>query len=270
MKILVTGGTGFIGQHVIKELLISGHNITCINRNQNKIKTYKWFDEVDIINIDIYNDIFKTNQRYDALIHLAWSGLPNYQSPHHLKKNLFGDKFFLRSVIDNGINQLLVTGTCLEFGKKNGPLSPTMPCKPENPYAIAKDKLRKWLELKNLNNDFILQWVRLFYMYGKGQNPQSIIAQLDKAIDEGKSIFNMSKGEQLRDYLAVEDVAKFLVDCIVNQEREGIIHCCSEKPISIRELVEKHIKKRKAEIKLNLGYYPYPEHEAMSFWGVKN
>jgi dTDP-6-deoxy-L-talose 4-dehydrogenase (NAD+) len=50
-------------------------------------------------------------------------------------------------------------------------------------------------------------------------------------------------------------------------EKKGIFHCCSGKPISIRCLVEEHIEKRNASIELNLGYYPYLEHEAMKFWG---
>ena len=127
-----------------------------------------------------------------------------------------------------------------------------------------------WFTTENIQRKegILLQWVRLFYMYGLGQKPNSIIAQLDRAIDNGGSVFNMSGGEQLRDYLPVEKVARFLVSCVENKEIKGIIHCCSGDPISIRRLVEEHIAKRDAKIKLNLGYYPYSDHEAMAFWGV--
>ena len=271
MKILVTGSTGFVGRHVVKKLLDNKHNVICITRDVKRLKIFDWADKVKIIKCDLYKDIFNFNIKGtpDALIHLAWSGLPNYQSSHHLDKNFIVDQKFLSNGLDKGLKQILVTGTCYEFGKQYGPLSPDMPTIPNNPYGIAKNKLRKWLEDTQEQKEFLLQWVRLFYMYGSGQNSNSIIAQLDRAIDNGESVFNMSGGEQLRDYLPVEKVAQFIVSCVENKRIKGIIHCCSGRPISIRRLVEDHIEKRNAKIKLNLGYYPYPEHESMAFWGVK-
>ena len=270
MKILISGATGFVGRYVVTELLDSDHEVVCIIRDKKKLELFDWNKKVEIIYGDIYKDKFDINSGNipDALIHLAWSGLPNYQSPHHLKVNLPGDQRLLKYFLDKGLKHILVTGTCFEFGKQYGPLSPDMPTFPENPYAIAKDRLRQWLEELQQKEEFVLQWVRLFYMYGPGQNPNSIIAQLDQAIDSGKFVFNMSDGEQLRDYLPVEKVARFLVSCVEDKEIKGIIHCCSGEPISIRRLVEEHITKRNSRIKLNLGYYPYIEHETMAFWGV--
>jgi len=272
MKILITGATGFVGRYVVKELLTHGHEVICFIRDEKKIPLFDWHEKVEIIHCDIHKWNFDINSNSipDALMHLAWSGLPNYQSTHHLEQNLPGDKKFLKLILDKGVNHILVTGTCFEFGKKNGPLAPNMPTAPDNPYAIAKDNLRNWLEALKRKQEFLLQWVRLFYMYGSGQNPNSILSQLDRAIDNGDPVFNMSGGDQLRDYLPVEEVARCLVNCIEKKDTQGIIHCCSGNPISIRCLVEEHIIKRNAKIKLNLGYYPYPEHEAMEFWGVNN
>jgi dTDP-6-deoxy-L-talose 4-dehydrogenase (NAD+) len=104
-------------------------------------------------------------------------------------------------------------------------------------------------------------------MYGEGQNSNAILAQLDKALSEGKGSFNMSGGEQLRDYLPVEKVAEYIVRIVAQDKITGIINCCRGKPISIRNLVENHLKKRKKSIHFNLGHYPYPDHEPMAFWG---
>jgi dTDP-6-deoxy-L-talose 4-dehydrogenase (NAD+) len=104
-------------------------------------------------------------------------------------------------------------------------------------------------------------------MYGPGPNTNSLLAQLDNTIDNGGSSFNMSGGEQLRDYLPVEEVARRLVLLLRYPQCNGVVNICSGKPISVRRMVEQHLAKRAAEIQLNLGYYQYPDHEPMALWG---
>ena len=78
----------------------------------------------------------------------------------------------------------------------------------------------------------------------------------------------MSGGEQLRDYLPIEDIVEQLAD-LYESGRCGTYNICSGKPISVRRLVEKRVKERGSNIKLNLGYYPYPDYEPMEFWGIR-
>ena len=86
------------------------------------------------------------------------------------------------------------------------------------------------------------------------------VSPLSIAIDNGDTVFNMSGGEQLRDYLPIEDVVQQLYD-LHESRRNGTFNICSGRPISIRYLVEKRIKERSADIELNLGYYPYSDYE---------
>ena len=104
-------------------------------------------------------------------------------------------------------------------------------------------------------------------MYGEGQQPNSLLAQLDQAINNGEASFNMSGGEQLRDYLPIEQVASLLVGLVEHSDANGVFNVCSGRPISVRRLVEEHLVKRQSDIRLNLGYYEYPKHEPMAFWG---
>jgi hypothetical protein len=106
-------------------------------------------------------------------------------------------------------------------------------------------------------------------MHGKGQNAKSILSQLDAAIDNGDTVFNMSGGEQLRDYLSIEALVQQLYDLHQSQTK-GAFNICSGKPISIRRLVEERVQERSANITLNLGYYPYPDYEPMAFWGIRD
>jgi len=270
MKVLVTGATGFIGRHVVYELLRNGHHVIASSTNPVEAESHQWFSEVEYISYDLkveQENSFQFFQQPDLLIHLAWEDLPNYKNLFHLEKNLFSNYRFLTNMLKNGLEHLIVTGTCLEYGMQCGALSESMETKPESPYGLAKDSLRKFLEQLQNKIDFEFKWVRLFYVYGKGQSPNSILSQLDSALEKGEIDFNMSGGEQLRDYLPVEKVAEYLAKIAMQSRIKGIINCCSGVPISIRKLVEDYLEHKQKSICLNLGYYPYPDYEPMAFWG---
>jgi nucleoside-diphosphate-sugar epimerase len=270
MKVLVTGATGFVGQHVVPELLKKKFTVIAVARSIEKAQGMSWYNKVSFHAKDLYNPTLNPVEEFgvpDILIHLAWPGLPNYKDLFHFETNLPGDYTFIKKMVQAGTPHVLVTGTCFEYGMQNGQLSEETITLPSNPYAIAKDTLRKFLQQLQTKNPFILQWVRLFYMYGIGQNPKSILSLLDKAIENKEPVFNMSGGEQLRDYLPIDAVAQNIVTLIRRPECHGIVNCCSGKPISIRTLVENRIAERDSSIQLNRGFYPYPDHEPMAFWG---
>lgn len=270
MRVLVTGATGFVGRHVIPRLLERGHAVTAIARDEQRARTFSWFERVRFITCDIHQLIGSSLDQVgqsEAAIHLAWPGLPNYRGLFHCEENLPASYRFLKALVEAGVQRLLVTGTCFEYGMQSGCLTEVTPTFPANPYGLAKDNLRKLLEALQQQQPFTLQWARLFYMYGPGQNPNSLLAQLDRAIDSGAAEFNMSDGEQLRDYLPVEEVASRLVALLECPQCEGIFNICSGEPISVRRLVERHVANRGADIRLNLGHYPYPDYEPMAFWG---
>lgn len=274
MKIAVTGGTGFIGNHVVSLLLKEGHDVLVTGTNEEKAKEYEWYSKVRFvilnINSKISEEIILEIASCQKLIHLAWSGLPNYKDLFHFEINLMPQYNFLKTLVEMGMEDITVTGTCMEYGLQNGCLTVNSIVDPQNPYAISKDTLRRFLVQLQTKNNFNLKWVRLFYMFGKGQSDKSILSQLDRALDNGEQVFNMSGGEQLRDYLSVEKVAENISRLCIHQYKTGIYNCCSGIPISIRTLVEEHLKSRNKKIKLNSGFYPYPDFEAMAFWGKNN
>lgn len=269
-RILVTGATGFVGRHVVQELLVHGYEVYAVSRDQKKAESMPWWEKVRYTVADIHHpdmDLITICGVPDVLIHLAWPGLPHYDSLSHFEDTLPADYRFIKRMVLAGVKQVLITGTCFEYGLQNGCLSEDMPTVPVTPYGFAKDTLRKSLEMLRKVHPFTLQWVRLFYLYGPGQNPKSLLSQLDAAIDQGDPVFRMSGGEQIRDYLPVEEVARRIVQIAGHPDCHGIINCCSGRPVSIRRLVEEHITRRGARIELELGYYPYPEYEPMAFWG---
>jgi nucleoside-diphosphate-sugar epimerase len=271
-KVLVTGATGFIGNYVVNELLRQSFTVIATSLNEEKVKKISWFSGVKYIPFDLGSfddkkDYFEFFHQPDIMIHLAWEGLPNYKSSFHTEVNLPRHFSFLSNLLRNGLKDLTVTGTCLEYGMQEGCLSESTPCFPANPYAIAKDKLRKQLEELRKEFAFSLKWVRLFYMYGKGQNPNSLLSQLDKALISGEKQFNMSGGEQVRDFLPVEKVAEYIVGISMQRDVTGIINCASNQPITVKQFVENYLQTIHRSIILNLGHYPYPDYEPMRFWG---
>ena len=269
-KVIVSGATGFIGQHLIPILLKDGYEVLAISRNQKRAEFLPWFKDVKFVSYDFHSDQQITEvEGFRGLIHLAWQDLPNYDSSVHLKKNLPCSYRFIDSLIDKGVNQVLIAGTCFEYGLKSGAISSSSTTEPTTQYAIAKDTLRKKLTLLSFKKDFNLQWARIFYMFGKGQNSNSIISQLDFAIKNNQKVFHMSGGEQLRDYLPVEKASEKLSN-LYKSGNKGIFNICSGKPISIRNLVESYIEKKNSNIIPKYGYYPYSVYEPMQFWGIQN
>jgi len=271
MRIMVTGATGFIGRHLVKKLLQNGHQVIVVARNLKRAEEFEWLDEVSFIQADLYLDywpVIKKIDMVDTLIHLAWPGLPNYQGNFHIFQNLILDLAFLKASLESGLSHLVVAGTCLEYGLQSGALTEDMDTHPITAYGFAKDSLRKSLQFFQKEHDFTLQWIRLFYMYGEGQSPKSLLAQLDKAIDEKRQSFDMSIGTQLRDYLSIESVVKRICAVVENSAISGVINCSSGLPISVLDLVRSRCQQRSSDIRLNIGHYPLPNYEPVEFWGV--
>ena len=202
------------------------------------------------------------------LVHLAWGGLNDCMSSTHVENELPKQYRFLRGMVTTGLKNVVVAGTCYEYGMQSGPLDEACDARPITPYGIAKDALRRQLEHLKQSHDFNLTWAKWLYMFGLGQAENALQSQLRRAVEHGEKMFNISGGEQLRDYLPVEDVANTIVQLAIGRTNHGGVNVCSGKPVSVRTRVEGWLRENGWSIELNLGHYPYREYEPMAFWGV--
>jgi nucleoside-diphosphate-sugar epimerase len=275
MRVAITGASGFVGHHVIAELAKRDIEIVAVLRPASALPASLSdpTGRISVVRVDLHDPAanpFEDMGAPDVVMHLAWGGLQNYKSLHHFETELPAQYRFLCRLIRAGLGTLLVTGTCFEYGMQSGALGEDMEVRPGNPYGFAKDALRRELEYLKGVHPFSLLWARLFYMHGEGQAPNSLLPQLQRAVERGEPVFNMSGGEQLRDYLPVTEVACHLVTLALAQRDVGVINVCSGRPISVRKLVENWQKERGSQIALNLGHYPYADYEPMAFWGNRS
>jgi dTDP-6-deoxy-L-talose 4-dehydrogenase (NAD+) len=272
MKVIVTGVTGFIGKYVVPYLLKGGCEVIALSRSTENANVYnneKFFVAKYEIgsNEKIDEELIKDA---DVLLHLAWSHVNDINSDEHLNYNLPVHYNFIKQVVELGVENILVSGSCYEYGACEGAVSEQHPTNPLTAYGVAKDRLR--LKLESLSSDvsFNLTWARLFYIYGEGQVSTSIYSQLMSALDNGESVFNMSQGDQQLDYLPVKEVAEIIVKLSLMQENIGCVNICKGEPITLRTLVEYWISKKGGDIKLLLGIYPYRDYEPKCFWGDRS
>ncbi|PBQ33957.1 epimerase [Sphingobacteriaceae bacterium] len=273
MKVLVTGATGGLGTLIVNNLLSRGIEVVATSRDQAKAEKSDFFNKVIFKAYSIENnpreDLYAYFEKPDALIHCAWDklGAAEYKNPMHTQVILGQHKDFLKNLLQNGLKDITVIGSVYEYGITEGELSEDMPSEPTVEYSIAKNLLREFLQEEQANFDFVLKWMRVFYVFGEVKGRKNLYTLLAEAVNREDKTFNMSGGQQTRDFLTSEEIADIIVRASIQKEVNGIINCCSGKPVVLIDIIQDYIKKHNSSIELNLGFYPYPDYEPMHTWG---
>ena len=266
MKIAITGATGFIGRHVRNALAKTDHDIVLVVRRSEKAGEITARES--IVAADLHHertDWFKLFGKPDAVLHLAWGGLPNYMDEYHVEVELPMQSKFLSTLIDSGLKKLVVTGTCYEYGMSSGALSEDQETNPNTPYGIAKDNLRKELFELQQRKNFDLTWARIFYPYGEGQSESSLYSQLKNAILSNQE-FLMGNGRQVLDFIQVEKVASSLLSLLTSCMNLGVVNIGSGKPQTVAAFVQEQIRIFQSDLVPSFGSIPDREYESVSFW----
>jgi nucleoside-diphosphate-sugar epimerase len=271
MRVAITGASGFVGSHVLRELQARDLDIVVAGRSNARLTVKK--DRTKFVWMDIAQEIEDPTdlmEKPDALIHLAWGGLPNYQSPHHVETELPLQQRFLDACLASGLKRLVVTGTCFEYGMLSGAIAEANPTAPCTQYGIAKKLLLQHLQESRFRDSIQLGWLRLFYLFGAGQSKNSLYASLTAAVMRGDPTFEMSGGEQIRDFMPIQEAARIIVDITLMPTEVGVVNVCSGKPLTVREIAKMWTRGMSSEITLDFGRLPYSKIEPMSFWGDRS
>lgn len=267
MKIVVTGAAGFIGRYAVRSLVGEGHDVFAVTTRRSVSDTVKrYIDGSELVRVKALCEIPENIIKGNVLIHCAWSNVQDMNNASHYAHAHIQLQFISKIALFEP-KKVIVTGTCFEFASSVGPVSVFDQPSPMNAYGHTKNFIRCASEaILRDKSEIELIWARLFHVYGEGQHDKSFYSQLLAAISNRDKFFNMSEGEQLYDYMRVEEVAKKLSFLCANKA-PSIVHICNGYPVSLRRLAEKIIQERDASIELNLGYYPYRSQDPLSLWG---
>jgi nucleoside-diphosphate-sugar epimerase len=251
-KILIVGGTGFIGYHVAKKSLLRGWKVTSISsRSPQKIR---YLSKVCYIRCDITKKKLlkkKINKPFDYVVNLG-GYVDHSNKKRTFKSHYEGCKNLAEIFLNKSLISFVQIGTSLEYGKSYSPQKETNKCDLKSIKSIyGKAKLKASRHMMNLFNKkkFPCTVLRLYLSYGPRQDINRFLPIIIEGCIRNKK-FPCSKGNQLRDFIHVEDVANAIIKSLTNKNARGqIINIGSGKPKRIKNVIE-YVKK------ISKGGYP--------------
>lgn len=234
MRVLVTGGSGFLGRQVVGILRDREHEVHAVARTScGQIRGVQWH-QANLLEQGASARVL-ANVRPDALMHLAWIATPPqfWTSPENLDW-LAASVRMVRVFAELGGRRVVVAGTCAEYG--NGRAQPYCeedPAKPSTLYAASKNALREVLHQYSALMDIEYAWGRIFFLYGVREPAAKLLSSLIKHIAAGQ-VPEMREPDRLLDFVTVRDTALALAT-LVDEPYRGIVNVASGVGLSVRD-----------------------------------
>ena len=263
MKILVTGANGYLGQGIVRSILNNGHCVVATDFNTQFVDERAERIACNLFEVDNPYSFFGEP---DVLLHLAWrDGFVHYSSAHidDLPKHYA----FIKKMVDGGIQQVAVMGSMHEIGFFEGSINESTPCHRSTPYGIGKNALRDLTQMICKQKNIVFQWLRGYYIVGNSKFGSSIFSKITAAVDEGKTEFPFTLGQNQYDFIDYPDFCAQVAAVVGQKNEQGIINICSGKPEKLADRVERFIKENDYRIKLRYGAFPDRPYDSKAIWG---
>jgi len=241
-KILVTGGAGFIGSHVTKILLDSGHKVIVVD-NLSQGKKENIDKRAELVAADIRNIPGSAFENIDSVIHMA--GLivvpESVKDPiKYADNNVIGTIDLLESMRKANVKSIIFSSSACVYGSpKSLPIKEEAPVHPDNPYGASKAAIESFLQAYNANFGFDVTILRYFNPYGPGEmhKPEThAIPNFIKASLAKKPVPLYWNGKQIRDFIYIEDLARAHVD-VLGQKGFNVFNIGTEKGVVVKDVV---------------------------------
>lgn len=256
MQALVTGGAGFIGSHVVEQLLHDGWKVTVIDNfdpfydrtiKENNIKNYMAHPDVTLLELDIQN-AYQLNQnikgKYDVIVHLAGKAgvRPSIAEPKLYQViNLVGTQNLLELGKQLGVKQFVFASSSSVYG-----INPDVPwsendsvLQPISPYASSKVSSELLGHVYAQLYDIRFIALRFFTVYGPRQRPDLAIHKFARKILEGSPIPVFGDGSTRRDYTFINDIVSGIKAAIhYDKSNYEIINLGNHRTISLSQMIQ--------------------------------
>ena len=243
-RLLVVGGNGFIGRHIVKRAVMLGWDITSLSLSPQKI-----FEEpsavVRRVSVDITDMIMLKKALGDAKFDYVvnCSGYIDHKLFFNEGRGIIDCHFLgvlnLVELLNRDVLQSFINiGSSDEYGNTLAPQIESQREEPVSPYSLGKVAATHFLQMLNRTENFPATTLRLFLTYGPGQESRRFLPQIIQGCLDGRS-FPTSHGEQLRDFCYVEDTVDALFSVFSRSSTRGeVINIASGNPIAIRQMIE--------------------------------
>jgi nucleoside-diphosphate-sugar epimerase len=243
-RILVTGGTGFIGRYVVDLLSADESDILVTTFNESSQKAEPFPSNTDLVYLDLtdaeqVNDLIQ-NYQPQTVLHLAGvTGNTDPTGKIYDEVNFKGTVNLLQALENKGVSRVVMIGTAAEYGDQPTPFCEDMPAKPVSHYAVSKAKANQFALDMYSATGFPVTILRVFTAYGHAQPDKMFLPHL---ITQGllNKHFKMSDGIQKRDFVFIEDVAAAIKASMTAKNAVGrVINIAGGKGIALRDVARK-------------------------------
>jgi len=271
MKLFVTGGTGFVGSHVVAQSLAAGHEVIALRRTGSRTRI-SLEREPAWIEGALDDDHSASLAGVDVLVHLAaHTPNPPYDTLSKcLQWNVVAPLVLAERAWAAGVRKFIVAGSCFEYGRAARRVSAVTvdtPLEPDLSYPTSKAAASVAFEGFAREKGAHLQILRLFQVFGEGEQETRLWPSMRRAAIEGRD-FPMSQGEQVRDFTPVEFVAARFVQALdftgVEAGRPVVSHVATGKPRTLLEFSREWWGRWNAAGRLIPGAVAYRPNEIMS------
>ncbi len=239
-KIIIFGGSGFIGKNLAQRLINKDFLVTVVSRNKS-IKFNLKNKNLEYLNCDItnINNIKKKIKKsYDFIINL--SGNINHKKKKETFETHFkGCKNLIQFFKKKNISLFLQIGSSLEYGNLPSPQNENFKCKPVSYYGKAKLKSTNYLMELSKHSNFPFLILRLYQVYGPNQKFDRLIPQVIKSCLDNRK-FKCTDGSQIRDFLYVEDLVNLIEKILLTKKKinHRILNVGCGSPIAVKKVIE--------------------------------
>ena len=248
MNILVTGGAGFIGSHLVRHLLAKGEKVTALD-NLSTGLAENLPPEAKLVEMDILDeDLPKVVAAgaFDAIVHLAAQTMVDTSIKNPLfdtRENLLGTVQVLEAARAANVKRVIFASTAAAYGdvkEDDLPVREAQPTEPMSFYGLSKLSVEKYLEMyrKIYGMEYVV--LRFANVYGERQGDGGeggVISIFAKAVAEGRDITIYGDGEQTRDFVYAGDIAEGILAALRTEEVNAAYNLSTQTETSLRELV---------------------------------